>query len=143
MKKKTKTHERIFKYLFFTLFITYVALYFSGTTGYYDYSNYKKTVLTNEKIKQFEQDVKEGKEELPLTKEKFESYLMTNTLPMVDLLIRTSGEERISNYLLYQIAYAEFVFCEEAWPDFNKEVLNRCLEEYKGRDRRFGGVKNV
>ncbi|MBQ9181314.1 MAG: hypothetical protein IJ134_01560 [Bacilli bacterium] len=62
MKKKTKTHERIFKYLFFTLFITYIALYFSGTTGYYDYSNYKKTVLTNEKIKQFEQDVKEGKE---------------------------------------------------------------------------------
>lgn len=62
MKKNNKTLNRIFKYLFFTLFITYLALYFSGTTGYYDYSNYKKTVLTHEKIKQFESDVKDGKE---------------------------------------------------------------------------------
>ncbi len=91
----------------------------------------------------YARDVKEGKAELPLTNEVFESYLMTKGLPMVDLLIRTSGEQRISNYLLYQIAYAELVFCEEAWPEFDKEVLKRCLDEYNKRDRRFGGVKNV
>ena len=105
-----------------------------------NYGSQRELLLAAER---YALDVKEGREELPLTKEKFESYLMTKDLPMVDLLIRTSGEERISNYLLYQIAYAEFVFCDEAWPEFDKEVLERCLEEYKGRDRRFGGIKNV
>lgn len=60
--KKNKFLTKLFKCLFFTLFVIYVAIYISGTTGYYDYSNHKKTVLTNEKIKQFENDVKEGKE---------------------------------------------------------------------------------
>ena len=61
-------------------------------------------------------------------------------LPMVDLLIRTSGEERISNFLLYQCAYAEFVFVPEYWPDFTREVFARALETYARRDRRFGKV---
>ena len=62
---------------------------------------------------------------------------------VVDLLIRTSGEQRISNYLLWQIAYAELEFVPESWPEFTPDVLKRCLEEYQNRDRRFGGVKNV
>ena len=60
----------------------------------------------------------------------------------MDLLIRTGGEQRISNYLLWQIAYAELEFIPEAWPDFTPEVLRRCVDEYYGRDRRFGGIKN-
>ena len=68
---------------------------------------------------------------------------MTKDFPPVDLLIRTSGELRISNYMLWQIAYAELEFVPEAWPEFTPEVLRRCLEEYSMRDRRFGGVKNV
>ena len=70
----------------------------------------------------------------------FEGELYTAGLPMVDLLIRTSGEERISNFLLYQCAYAEFVFVPEYWPDFTREVFARALETYARRDRRFGKV---
>jgi undecaprenyl diphosphate synthase len=55
-----------------------------------------------------------------------------------DLLIRTSGEERISNYLLWQCAYSEFVFRDELWPDFTKEAFKSSLEEYESRQRRFG-----
>ncbi len=60
----------------------------------------------------------------------------------VDLLIRTSGEERISNCLLYELAYAEFIFTQTYWPDFNKKKLKECLEIYQNRNRRFGGLKN-
>jgi undecaprenyl diphosphate synthase len=55
-----------------------------------------------------------------------------------DLLIRTSGEQRISNYLLWQLAYSEFVFRDELWPDFSREVFHASLEEYTARQRRFG-----
>ena len=89
----------------------------------------------------YAKDVAEGKADLSLTEEQFDGYLDTRDFPPVDLLIRTSGEQRISNYLLWQIAYAELVFIPEAWPDFTPEVLERCLEEYSHRDRRFGGVK--
>ena len=78
-----------------------------------------------------------------LDEELFESYLMTRDMPPVDLLIRTSGEMRISNYLLWQIAYAELEFVPESWPEFTPAVLKRCLDEFENRDRRFGGVKNV
>ena len=61
-------------------------------------------------------------------------------LPPVDLLIRTSGEERLSNFLLYQCAYAEFLFVPEFWPDFTREVFARALATYFGRARRFGKV---
>ena len=60
----------------------------------------------------------------------------------VDLLIRTSGEVRVSNFLLWQIAYAEMMFVDCAWPDFSVEELHKCLEAYQYRDRRFGGLKN-
>ena len=70
----------------------------------------------------------------------FSAQLYTAGLPKVDLLIRTSGEQRISNFLLYQIAYAELVFVQENWPDFTQEVFARALETYARRDRRFGKV---
>jgi len=72
----------------------------------------------------------------------FEDCLDTRGLPHPDLLIRTSGERRISNFLLWQTAYSEFVFLDVLWPDFNADHLARALEEYRGRERRFGGVVN-
>ena len=66
------------------------------------------------------------------------SHLYTKNLPDVDLLIRTSGEQRISNFLLWQIAYAELYFTDVYWPDFSKEDFNLALENYKSRERRFG-----
>ena len=93
--------------------------------------------------KKYAKDVLEGKADLNLDEEGFEQYLMTGGFPPVDLLIRTSGEQRISNYLLWQIAYAELEFVQESWPEFTPDVLKRCLDEFTHRDRRFGGVKNV
>ena len=71
----------------------------------------------------------------------FESYLDTHDIPDPDLLIRTSGELRLSNYLLWQLAYTEFYFTDVPWPDFTKEELTKAIEQYNSRDRRFGGVK--
>lgn len=70
----------------------------------------------------------------------FETYLDTRGIPDPDLLIRTSGEQRLSNYLLWQLAYSEFYFTDVLWPDFTKEDLIKAIEYYNGRDRRFGGV---
>ena len=67
--------------------------------------------------------------------------LLTAGLPPVDLMIRTSGEHRISNFLLWQIAYAELYFTTTAWPDFKEDALYEAVAEFQGRDRRFGGVK--
>ena len=66
------------------------------------------------------------------------SHLYTKNLPDVDLLIRTSGEQRISNFLLWQIAYAELYFTDVYWPDFSKDDFNKAIENYKTRERRFG-----
>lgn len=71
----------------------------------------------------------------------FSHYLVTDGIPDPDLLIRTSGEKRISNYLLWQTAYTEFVFTDVLWPDFRKEEFRAALKEYASRDRRFGKVK--
>ncbi|MGE0211833.1 MAG: isoprenyl transferase [Parvibaculaceae bacterium] len=68
------------------------------------------------------------------------SGLYSSDVPDPDLLIRTSGEQRLSNFLLWQCAYAEFVFVEEHWPDFSKETLVRAIDEFRTRDRRFGGL---
>ena len=68
-------------------------------------------------------------------------HLVTAGIPDPDLLIRTSGEKRISNYLLWQTAYTEFVFTETLWPDFHKEAFLEALEEFASRDRRFGKIK--
>ncbi len=70
--------------------------------------------------------------------ERFEHYLPTHRLPPVDLLIRTSGEQRISNFLLWEIAYAELVFVDRPWPEFRREQLQECLDAYAARERRFG-----
>lgn len=73
--------------------------------------------------------------------ETLSQHLDTFGMPDPDLLIRTGGEERVSNFLLWQCAYAEFVFIPEFWPDFNAEIFGRALDEFRARDRRFGGVK--
>jgi undecaprenyl diphosphate synthase len=69
------------------------------------------------------------------------NHLDTGGLPEPDLLIRTGGEQRLSNYLLWQCAYTEFVFIPEYWPEFGAELLNRAIMTYRMRDRRFGGIK--
>ena len=71
----------------------------------------------------------------------FASYLDTREVPDPDLLIRTSGEQRLSNYLLWQLAYTEFYFTEVPWPAFTKEELWKAIEKYNSRERRYGGVK--
>lgn len=71
----------------------------------------------------------------------FASYLDTWEVPDPDLLIRTSGEQRLSNYLLWQLAYTEFYFTEVPWPAFTKEELWKAIEKYNSRERRYGGVK--
>ena len=87
-------------------------------------------------------DVAEGKLEADsVTEETLNSYLDTAGLPDPDLLIRTCGEQRISNFLLWQLAYTEFYFCDKAWPDFNKKELERAIESYNTRNRKFGGLK--
>lgn len=70
----------------------------------------------------------------------FDEYLDTGGMPAVDLLIRTSGEERISNFMLWQIAYAEIIFLSVLWPDFTKDHLKACVETFQQRSRRFGGL---
>ena len=75
-----------------------------------------------------------------ITEETFSSYLDTAGIPDPDLLIRTSGEQRLSNYLLWQLAYTEFYFTQVHWPDFTKEELVKAVEAYNHRDRRYGGV---
>ena len=75
-----------------------------------------------------------------ITPELVESHLHTYGIPDPDLLIRTSGEQRLSNYLLWQCAYTEFVFVDEHWPDFTRETLERAISEYMTRERRFGGL---
>ena len=77
----------------------------------------------------------------PVSAEDFEDALFTAGMPDPDLVIRTSGEVRISNFLLWQIAYAEFVVTDVLWPDFDRYEFLRCLLEFQGRDRRFGAVK--
>ncbi len=78
-----------------------------------------------------------------ITQELLESYLDTAGIPEPDLLIRTSGEQRLSNFLLWQLAYSEFYFTQVHWPDFTGEELRKAIEAYESRDRRYGGVKNV
>ena len=92
-------------------------------------------------MKKMCEDYKEGKIDSDSIDEAlFETYLDTKGVPDPDLMIRTSGEQRLSNYLLWQLAYSEFYFTDVLWPDFTKEDLAKAIEYYNGRDRRFGGV---
>jgi undecaprenyl diphosphate synthase len=75
-----------------------------------------------------------------VTPDTFASFLDTDGIPDPDLIIRTSGEQRLSNFLMWQSAYAEFVFVDEYWPDFDREIFERALDQYLNRDRRYGGV---
>ena len=82
------------------------------------------------------EEITEEPEEI--TEELFGQHLYTAGMPDVDLLIRTSGEMRLSNFLLYQCAYAEFVFPTVLWPDFDLKQYHQCIAEFQGRKRRFG-----
>ena len=73
-----------------------------------------------------------------ITEDFISQHLQTSFMPDPDLLIRTGGEVRISNYLLWQIAYSELYFCDTYWPDFDEEALHKAIEDYQGRQRRFG-----
>lgn len=89
------------------------------------------------------QEVKEGKTSVEdIDEAYFGEHLYTQGLPDVDLMIRTSGEVRLSNYLLWQNAYAEFVFTPVKWPDFDRKAFIECLESFQSRKRRYGGLKN-
>lgn len=90
-------------------------------------------------VKKISEEVKNGKLEVEEIDEKiFENHLYTKDIPAVDLLIRTSGEIRISNFLLWQIAYAELQFLDIMWPDFGKEDFFKCIYDYQNKERRFG-----
>jgi len=78
---------------------------------------------------------------IDITEENFHNYLYTKDIPDVDLLIRTSGEYRISNFLLWQTAYSELYFTDVLWPDFDKKCFEEAINEYNKRERRFGGLK--
>lgn len=90
------------------------------------------------------EDARQGRiPEGKVSEQLFEAYLDTAGIPDPDLLIRTSGEQRLSNYLLWQLAYSEFYFTDVPWPDFTKEELVKAIEEYNHRHRRFGGVEEA
>lgn len=92
-------------------------------------------------MRRMSEDVAAGKRKpKEITESVFEEYLDTAGIPDPDLLIRTSGELRLSNFLLWQLAYSEFYFTDVPWPDFHKEELERAIEAYNKRDRRFGGL---
>ncbi len=92
-------------------------------------------------VKKVANNVQEGQlKPDDITSDLFASYLDTHDIPDPDLLIRTSGEQRLSNYLLWQLAYTEFYFTDVLWPDFNKNELEKAIRYYSNRDRRFGKV---
>lgn len=92
-------------------------------------------------VRSIAQQVKEGTLKVEdIDQDKISSFLDTADIPDPDLMIRTSGEQRISNYLLWQLAYSEFYFTDVLWPDFTKEDLEKAVAFYNKRDRRFGGV---
>ena len=102
--------------------------------------NYGSRIEIVDAINQIVEDSKSGKLNGALTEKKMQKYLLTKDLPDVDLFIRSSGETRISNFLLWQSAYAEFVFLDVLWPDFSRKDLWAAIEQYSKRNRRFGGA---
>ena len=93
-------------------------------------------------VRKIMEDVKAGKIDADqMDEELFDSYLDTAGIPSPDLLIRTSGEQRLSNFLMWQLAYTEFYFTDVPWPAFDKKELEKAIEKYNSRDRRYGGVK--
>lgn len=93
-------------------------------------------------IKQIVKDAQEGKVTIDsINEDTINQYLMTSHLPEPDLLIRTSGEVRLSNFLLWQLAYTEFWFTDTLWPDFSEETFKEAIRDYQKRNRRYGGLK--
>lgn len=114
----------------------YDELYFQIALNYGSRDEIKRAV------QKMAEDVKAEKlnpEEI--SEQTISDYLDTKGLPDPDLLIRTSGEERLSNFLMWQLAYTEFYFTDVPWPDFSKEELEKAIEQYNSRDRRYGGIK--
>jgi undecaprenyl diphosphate synthase len=103
--------------------------------------NYSSKGELNKAIRLIASDVRSNKIELEqITDELISEYLATRNIPDPELLIRTSGEHRISNFLLWQIAYTEFYFTDVHWPDFRREHFIEAILDYQGRERRFGKV---
>ena len=95
-------------------------------------------------VRKIMEDVKAGKiDAAQMDEAMFDDYLDTAGIPSPDLLIRTSGEQRLSNFLMWQLAYTEFYFTDVPWPAFGKKDLEMAIEKYNGRDRRYGGVKEA
>lgn len=113
-----------------------MGLHFQVALNYGSRDEIKRSIIS------IANEVKEGSL-LPedITEDIISSHLDTSGIPDPDLMIRTSGEQRLSNYLLWQLAYAEFYFTDVLWPDFSKKDLQKAVEFYQSRDRRFGGVK--
>lgn len=103
--------------------------------------NYGGRAEITETFKRLAKKVKLGfLNEDDITEEMISSELLTAEIPDPDLIIRTSGEERVSNYLLWQMAYSEFMFVLKKWPDFDAEELDKCLIDYQNRERRYGKI---
>lgn len=102
--------------------------------------NYGSRIEIVDAINQMVEDTKSGKLNGAMTEKKMQKYLLTKDLPDVDLFIRSSGETRVSNFLLWQSAYAEFVFLDVLWPDFSRKDLWSAIQQYSKRNRRFGGA---
>jgi undecaprenyl diphosphate synthase len=102
--------------------------------------NYGSRIEIVDAINQIVEDSKSGKIKGSVTEKTVQRYLLTKDLPDVDLFIRSSGEKRISNFLLWQSAYAEFVFLDVLWPDFSRKHLFEAIQQYAKRSRRFGGA---
>lgn len=104
--------------------------------------NYGSRQEITKVIKNIAEEVKDNKIDINDIDDSYVyKHLDSGNLPEVDLLIRTSGESRLSNFLLYQLAYAEFIFTPTYWPDFKEKEFVSCLKEYCSRDRRFGAIK--
>ena len=103
--------------------------------------NYGSRDEIKRSIKKIAKEVKEGKLNIDdIDEDVISSHLDTYGIPDPDLMIRTSGEQRLSNYLLWQLAYAEFYFTDVLWPDFDKKELEKAVKFYQTRDRRFGNI---
>jgi undecaprenyl diphosphate synthase len=103
--------------------------------------SYSSKWETTEAIRQIAEDAKAGKlDPATITEDTMGNYLSTKGMPDPELMIRTSGEQRISNFLLWQLAYAELYFTETLWPDFRKEHLYAAIVDYQQRERRFGKI---
>ncbi len=95
----------------------------------------------DEMLRAMKKMVEDGIAPEEITEERFEEYLDTKDIPAPDLMIRTSGEQRLSNYLLWQLAYSEFYFTDVPWPDFSPDELKKAIQAYSDRDRRYGKIK--